>query len=84
MRSSTRGVERDVGGGQLAVELLHGARADDRRGDRRVVDDEGDGQLDQREAGVVGDLGELLDGFELALVLGQRHVEARGQPLAGR
>ena len=34
--------------------------------------------------GVVGELGELLDGVELALVLGQRHVEARGQPLAGR
>ena len=46
-----------------------------------VVDDEGDGQLDHRDAGVVGDLRELLDGFELALVLGQRHVEARGEPL---
>ena len=34
------GVERDVGGGQLAVELLHRPRADDRRGHRRVVDDE--------------------------------------------
>src|SRR5690348_5142995 len=27
---------------------------------------------------------EELDGFELALVLGQRHVEALGQPLARR
>ena len=66
-----RGVERDVGGGQLAVELLHGPRADDRRRHGRVVRDEGDRQLDQRDARVVGDLGELLDRFELALVLGQ-------------
>ena len=51
---------------------------------RGVVDDEGDRQLDQRDAGVVGDLRELLDGLELALVLGQRHVEARGEPLASR
>ena len=69
-------VEPDVGGGQLAVELLHRPRADDRRGHPGVVHDERDRELDQRQAGVVGDLGELLDGFELTLVLGQRHVEA--------
>jgi hypothetical protein len=34
--------------------------------------------------GVFGDLGQLLDRFELALVLGQRHVEARDQPAGGR
>ena len=44
-----------------------------------MVDDEGDRELDERQAGVVGDLGELLDRFELALVLGQRHVEAGRQ-----
>jgi hypothetical protein len=49
-----------------------------------VVDDERDGQLDQRQAGVVGDRRELLDGFELALVLGQRHVEAGHETLTGR
>ena len=77
-----RGVERDVGGGQLALELLHRARADDRGGHGGVVDDEGDGQLDQRHARVVGHLRELLDRLELALVLRQRHVEARGEALA--
>ena len=46
-----------------------------------MVDDEGDRELDERHAGLVGDLGELLDGFELALVLGQRHVEARDESL---
>jgi hypothetical protein len=48
-----------------------------------VVDGERDRELDQRETGVVGDLREGLDGLELALVLGQRHVEALGQALAG-
>jgi hypothetical protein len=79
-----RGVEDDVSGRQLAVELLHRPGTDDRRGDAWVVGDEGDRQLDERQAGVVGDLGKLLDRFELALVLGQRRVEALGQPLAGR
>ena len=75
-------VEDDVGGGELALELLHRARADDRGGDRGVVEDEGDRELDQRDAGLVGELGELLDGVELALVGGRREVEALGQPLA--
>src|SRR3954466_4747988 len=57
--------EHDVGGGQLRLEMVHGARADDRRGDRGVAQHEGDRQLDQRETGVVGELGELLDGLEL-------------------
>jgi hypothetical protein len=39
--------------------------------DAGVVDDEGDGQLDHRQAGVIGDLLELVDSFELALVLRQ-------------
>jgi hypothetical protein len=41
-------------------------------------------QLDQGQAGVPGDVGELLGGFELTLVLGQRHVEPSGESLAGR
>jgi hypothetical protein len=45
-----------VGAGQLGFELLHGARADDRGGDRRVVDHEGDGQLDERQAGLSASL----------------------------
>ena len=39
--------------------------------------------LAREGASVVGNLGEMLDGFELALVLGQRHVEAGREPLAG-
>jgi hypothetical protein len=70
-----------VRGGQLALELLHRARADDRAGDAGVVDDERDRQLDHGQAGVVGDRGELPDGLQLELVLGQRHVEARGELL---
>ena len=77
-----RRVEQHVSGGQLALELLEGARPDDGRGHRRVVDHEGDRELDERYAGAVGDPGELLDGLELALVLGQRHVEARRQSLS--
>ena len=51
-----RCVERDVGGGELAVELLHCAWSDDCRGHGRVVDDEPDRELDERYTGVVGDL----------------------------
>src|SRR4051812_12154823 len=77
------GAEGDVGCGQDRVELLHGARADDRGGDTGVVDDEGDGQLDQRETGLFGQDGELFDGVELALVAGGGHVEPRGWPGGG-
>ena len=77
-------VEDDVGGGELALELLHRARPDDRGGDRGVVEHEGDGELDEGDAGLVGELRELLDGVELALVGGQREVEALGQPLGAR
>jgi hypothetical protein len=41
-----------------------------------VAQHERDGQLDQRDAGVVGQLGEPFDGIQLALVLRQRQVEA--------
>ena len=44
---------------------------------------EGDGQLDQRQARLVGQLGELLGGVQLAPVLGQGQVEAVGQALPG-
>ena len=60
MRSSSAGVEHNVGGRKLAVELLHRARPDDRRSDSRVLDHEGDRQLDQRHAGLLGELRELL------------------------
>jgi hypothetical protein len=46
--------ERDAGGSKLGLELLHGARPDDRRGDRRVIDHERDGHLDQRHPCLLG------------------------------
>jgi hypothetical protein len=49
-----------------------------------MAQDERDRQLDQADPGLVGELGELLGGLELALVLRQRHVEAVGEPSAGR
>src|SRR4051812_35727895 len=63
-----RFIQRDLRGGELALELLHRPWSDDGRGDRRVVEHEADGELDQREAGLFGELRELLDGVELALV----------------
>src|SRR6185295_13752521 len=76
--------ELDVGGGELRLEVLHGAGADDRRGDGGVAQHERDGQVDQAEAGLLGDLGEGVGGVELALVVGQRHVEPVGGPGRGR
>ena len=58
-----------VGGGELRLQMVHGSGADDGGGDRGVAaDDEGYRELDERDAGVVGELGELFDGVELALV----------------
>jgi hypothetical protein len=48
-----------------------------------VAQDEGDRELDEADAGVVGELGELAGCFEFALVLGQAEVEPVGQALAG-
>jgi hypothetical protein len=77
-------VEDNVGCGELAFEVLHGARPDDRSGDGGVVRDEGDRQLEERDPGIVGELRELVGGVELALVGGQREVVAVGEPLARR
>jgi hypothetical protein len=48
-----------------------------------VAQDEGDRELDEADAGVVGELGELAGWFEFALVFGQVEVEPVGQALAG-
>ena len=45
-----RRVEHDVGGAELALELLHRPRADDRRRDGAVFEREGDRQVDQRQS----------------------------------
>jgi hypothetical protein len=39
--------QRDIGGAQLRLELLHGARPDDRGRDRRMGEGEGNRQVDQ-------------------------------------
>ena len=49
--------QRHVGRGQLRLEVLHRPRADDRRGHRRVADHERERHLDQRDPGLVGQLG---------------------------
>jgi hypothetical protein len=48
-----------------------------------VAQDEGDRELDEADADVVGELGELVGCFELALVVGQVEVEPVGQALTG-
>ena len=50
IRSSTSARERAAPAPELALELLHRARADDRRGDGRVADHERERHLDQRHA----------------------------------
>jgi hypothetical protein len=62
--------EDDFGGVELGLELFHGAGADQGRGDRRMGFREGDGELDEGEPGLLGELCQLLDGVELALVVG--------------
>jgi hypothetical protein len=65
MRSRTASSSRHLGGAELAFELLHRARADDRGRHRRVPEDEGDRQVDEAEPGL---LGEHSQGVELAPV----------------
>src|ERR1700722_4133869 len=70
------GVQRDVHRWELGIELFHGPRADDRRGDARVVDRPGQCELDHRHSRLLGKLRELFDGIQLALVRRVAHVEA--------
>ena len=70
IRSSAAGSRTTSAAVELARELLHGAGTDERRGDGRVIEDEGDRELDQRDAGLLCELRELHDGIELALVKG--------------
>src|SRR4051794_20763461 len=76
--------EADAGGDELSLELFHGAGADQRAGDCRVSQHEADRELDQRQPGMVGELGEVLDRVELALVVRAGQVEALGQPCCPR
>ena len=55
-----------VGGGEPRLQMVHGSGADDGGGDRGVAaDDEGYRELDERDAGVVDELGELSGVVEL-------------------
>src|SRR3954452_21380130 len=73
-----RGVELYVGGAELRVEVVHRARPDDRGGHRRVIDDEGEREVDERQPRRLGELRELLGRLELALVRRDREVVAAG------
>src|ERR1035441_8645351 len=73
-------VEGHLGGSQLALQVLHRARTDDRRGHPRMLDDEGDSEMDEAHPGVRGELGQRFDGLQLALVLRQREIVAGGLP----
>ena len=57
------GVELDLDGAQLALELLQGARADDRSGDGGMLEHERERKVDQGDAGALGELGEGLGGI---------------------
>ena len=46
-------VQNGVGGPELALELIHRARPNDRRGYRRMIDHERNGHLDKRQAGLL-------------------------------
>src|SRR2546422_3523389 len=57
---------------------LFRSRPDDRRRDRRMVDHEGERQMDERHTGLVGEPREGVRRLELRLVLGPRQVVALG------
>ena len=47
-----------------------------------MADREGDREVDQAQPGLLGEHGERVGDLELALVRGQRHVVAAGEPVA--
>ncbi len=66
IRSSSASVELRLRGAELGLELLHRARADDRRRHGRMADDEGERHVDQRDARLVRQPRERVGGLELA------------------
>ena len=60
------------------LQVIQGPRTDDRAGHRRMGGDESQRQLDQRQAGIGGDLGQLLDRVELGPVRRNRVSKRRG------
>ena len=69
----------DPVGGEVAVQVLHGARTDDRGGDRRVAGGERDRHLDERQPGLVGERAERVGGVELGGVRRVGRVIAPGK-----
>jgi hypothetical protein len=61
-------VEPHIGTGEHVVELLHGARPDDGRCDRRVLEHEGVREVREARAGARGELEKLLHDLESVLV----------------
>ena len=77
-----RVVELDVGRADLALELLHRPRPDDRRGDAGMPEHERDRQVDQRDPGLVGERGERVGRVELRA--GSRAATCRSARAAAR
>ena len=81
--------ERDLGCVELVLELRHRAGPDDRGGHRGVLEHEREREIDEADPGVAGQLRQLLDEVQLALVrraLGRvQRIRAReaGQPRVG-
>jgi len=73
--------QHHVGGTELALEVLHRAWADDRSSDRRVPNDEGECQVNEAHARLLGHLRQGVRGIELGLVAGAQ-VVATGDALA--
>ena len=70
------GGQHGVRGGELGVQVIHRARADDRAGHGRVRGDEAERELNHGQAGLVGDVGQLLDGVHPGPVGGDGGIEA--------
>src|SRR5580692_741852 len=70
------GVQRDVHRWELRLELFHGPRADNRRGNARVVDRPCQCEVDHRHSRLLGEQRKLFDYVQLALVRRGAHVEA--------
>src|SRR5580698_9287622 len=57
----------DPVGGEIAVEMVHRARSDDRRGYCGMPDDEGGRHLDERDPSFVGERPECVGGLEFEI-----------------
>src|SRR3954470_2867456 len=75
--------QRELGGGEVGVELLDASRAEDHRGDLRPGEQPGDADRRRRRSSLAGDGADGVEDLPVALEVEARHAILLAQPRAG-